>query len=215
MRKEREIQFDCFKTFFSNLSQSMLKKAQKEFFDFNKHNDLLEIDFVYRYYHNSFKIFGLQSSIRDLLGILLIFTGQKNDRVDIKSLQKFNLNKNFLQLLKDGLSIKHHGGPMKKGEWQKLTSAYFNTKKVVLATIKTVEDFLNGDIFTPLLASYTALFLSIWNFELIVRYSPIPFEEKCLKVLQQSGSADVKKAVRIYLRKQSKSKRKGYMVKLK
>jgi len=212
MKQEREIQFDCFKTFFSNLSQNMLEKAQKEFFNFNKHNDLLEIDFVYRYYHDSFKIFGLQSSIRSLLGILLIFAGQKNDGADIKNLQKFNLNKNFLQLLKDALSIKHHGGPMKKGEWQKLTSAYFNTKKVVLATIKTVEDFLNGDIFTSPLASHTALFLSIWNFESIVRYSPIPFEEKCLKILQQSGSADVKKAVGIYLRKESESERKGYGV---
>jgi len=197
------MQSDKFRTFFGNLSKKMLRKAKAEFCDFEKYSVPFETDFVYRYYHDSFKIFGLQTSIEKLLKILSIFTG-KHEKIDIAGMRRINFNKNFIQLVQDALSVKMHTGEMKKSEWQKMTSAYFNAKYIVSATVRTVEDFLNGDIFTSPLSFHTALFLAVWNFELVVRYGFLPFEKYDLRILQEYGSKDVKNAVKIYLRKVNK-----------
>jgi len=198
-RRAKE-QSDKYRTFFGALSKGMLKKAKGAFCDFEKHSVPFETDFVYRYYHDSFKIFGFQMSIERLLKILLIFAG-KHEKIDIITLRRMNFNKNFIQLIQDALSIKMHTGGMKKSEWQKMTSAYFNVKHIVSATIQTVEDFLNGNIFISPLDYHTALFLAVWNFELVVRYGLLPVEKYDLRILREHGSKDVKKVVQIYLRK--------------
>jgi len=161
-----------------------------------------EIDNFYRYFHDSFKMFGAKGSTCDYLDCMFALVGEETEtyKQTFDKLQKLDLDARFVGLMRNCLKkVQFHHGEMKHWEWRDMAAACYSAKLAADASIRYVGDILEGELLNwDLLDYYEALFIYLWKVPELRGGK----RDKVLEIAVKHGSPDVKAA---YLHKKIKA----------
>lgn len=127
-----------------------------------------EVDCVYRWLHESFKVFHTRSLIVKYLGATLALVGEGiperkgeagvyDERALMRMLKRLGLDPDFTELIGDALAVEFHAGAIPLEEWRRMSSALYSAKVAFDACARFAEDLLGGRAPTEALDYYQAL----------------------------------------------------------
>jgi len=198
--------------FFQRITKENLREAKEKKEKLSKLYWTMDVDNVYRAYHDSWKIFNIQPLIIKYLEALLALIGEDipaNTKILIKKLKQLRFEPRFIQLIDEALKIKFHGGAIPTTEWKSLFTAFYHVKISLDSCIRLVGDLLDGRLpgwRLGALEYYEALAIYIFGLD-EWRYS-VSLDKVARAKILQNGSPDIKKAHEQYIKKVAKEAQK-------
>lgn len=185
---------------FAKISKENLQKAREKRGKIEEDYWFGEVNWCYRYFHDSFKMFSATSAITKYLDSMVALVGEQLvqgstiiTKEAIPKLQALDLDKRFIDIVRDSIEkTKFHPGRMEKQEWQNLAAACYTAKLAADASIRYVGDILDGKLVEVRSYDYyEAFFFYLWNVNEAIRYTP---RREVIETAINFGSPDVKKA---------------------
>ena len=144
--------------FFSSISKKYLTKAEEALQELEKSENfhICEIEPTYRFFHHSFKMVGVKDSITMYIDILLTIFGINtkelhtlNDRIE--KLKELQADSWWVTLLEQAskINIDTLYGASRAvfiDAWKTLSSAFYTTKIICIATVKVLRKIFQGKI---------------------------------------------------------------------
>lgn len=192
---------------FERISKENLEEAEtvKEELDSSKFYWSTDVDSLYRYFHDSFKIFGRCKIIVDkcLSAILKLFDEDVNSRDNIiPKMKELDMDPRFIKEMEECLKMERHPGKMELEEWQKLNSASRDARISLDSCFRFIEELFEGKKPGNILDYYQALF-----FYLFVPDWRHRLEEEVLEFISSSDNVELKKVYKNEIEEWKKRKK--------